>query len=792
MNQCSFRLTTLMLVIAFIFSWSSTPAGSDLSLSNNTAIPEVSSSVVASESELSQVQSNPKKATLDQTFNKMPLIFIKNQGQIDNQVGYYLQGQGTFIYFATDGLTFDMNFPSMDTNRSDKSSEDYSINSKYLKIPSAKLNRWTLKLDFLSSNRGVLLQGEDQAETVISYFKGSPDNWHTGVPTFHRLVYRDLWPGIDLVYSGTSNRLKYEFIVQPGADPSQIRLSYHGVIDLKVNSFEQMEVSTPYGSIQDEAPIAYQVSGEITKPVAISYKIKGYGQQRLANTKASAEEKVFAYSFQISGYDPSLPLIIDPAVLIYCGYIGGSGDDRGYDIAIDASGAVYITGFTISNQATFPVSTGPDLTYNGDATDAYVAKVSADGKELIYAGYIGGSGVDEGYGIAVDSSGAAYISGRTTSDQASFPVRGGPDLSFNGGADAFVVKVRPDGTDLEYAGYIGGNNGDGSFAIAIDKSGAAYVSGLTFSDHTTFPVVVGPDLSFNGNMDAFVTKVLADGSGLVYAGYIGGNGDDRSYGISVDESGAAYVAGVTTSDQATFPVSVGPDLTYNGGEDDGFVIKVQPDGTGLAYSGYIGGEGSDWIYCIVIDASGAVYATGKTESDQTTFPVSLGPDLSYNGGYYGDTFVAKVRPDGAGLVYAGYIGGDSLDWGFGIAVDRYGATYVTGETGSDETTFPVKGGPDLTYNGGGYGDAFIAKVYPDGRSLAYAGYIGGSDSDWGFGIAVDERGSAYVVGITLSGQATFPVIGGPDLTYNGGSDWGDAFVAKINFNYQLYLPMIVR
>jgi hypothetical protein len=364
-----------------------------------------------------------------------------------------------------------------------------------------------------------------------------------------------------------------------------------------------------------------------------------------------------------------------------------------------------VTGSTDSTEATFPVIFGPDLTYNGKY-DAFVAKVNASGTSLIYCGYIGGSDNESCLGIGVDGSGNAYVTGSTDSTEAAFPVIFGPDLTYNGKHDAFVAKVNASGTSLIYCGYIGGSDNESCHAIGIDGFGNAYVTGLTNSREATFPVSTGPDLTHNGKYDAFVAKVNPSGTGLGYCGYIGGAGFDFGLGITVDGSGNAYVTGLTESTEATFPMIVGPDLTYNGGDSDAFVAKIDASGKRLFYCGYIGGSRWESSFGIAIDKTGNAYVIGWTDSKQTTFPVKGGPDLSHNG--MGDAFVAKVNASGAGLVYCGYIGGSSWEHGFGIAVDKSGNAYVTGETESIQATFPVKVGPDLTYNR--TKDAFVAKV----------------------------------------------------------------------------------
>jgi hypothetical protein len=298
---------------------------------------------------------------------------------------------------------------------------------------------------------------------VISYFKGPKDQWQTGLPTYASLVYLDLWPGIDLVYSGTVNRLKYTFVVKPGADPNQIKLAYRGASGVRLTQAGQLEVTTPVGEFHDDRPYAYQESEGQRTEVATAYRVK-----------ADETDDVYTYGFQVGAYDPSQPLVLDPAVLVYAGDIGGSNIDEINGIAVDTTGNAYVTGFTGSTEATFPVTVGPDLTFNSP-NDVCVAKVSADGTSLLYAGYLGGSQSDIGNGIAVDSAGHAYVTGQTNS--ADFPVTVGPDLSKNSGTDAFVAEVSADGSTLLYSGYLGGNGDDFARGIAVDNAGNAYATG---------------------------------------------------------------------------------------------------------------------------------------------------------------------------------------------------------------------------------------------------------------------------------------------------------------------------
>ncbi len=714
------------------------------------------------------------KARLDAGYGRFPLLFEENGGQTDPEVAFTVKGSDKTLYFTPEGLAFSLAMPT-DTGYEKAGGEDpasrrISSSLKGRERPGEESReRWTLKLDFLGAGR-VRPEGEKPAETVISYFKGPESEHRSGVPTYNSIVYRDLWPGIDLMYDGDASRLKYRFVVRPGADPNSIRLAYRGAERLDVNGEGGLEIVTAARVLRDDAPVSWQETEEGRVPVNVSYSL---GRSEVGSGSLDAP---LDYGFLVEGYDPARELVIDPVVLVYCGFIGGSGEDKGNDIAVDGSGNAYVTGQTYSRD--FPVTVGPDLTYNGDC-DAFVAKISASGKKLVYCGYIGGSGHDEGTGIAVDGSGNAYVTGNTESDETTFPVTVGPDLTYNGGGsyfgDAFVAKVNAAGTELVYCGYIGGSDDDYGNGIAVDGSGNAYVTGSTRSDETTFPVKVGPDQTYNGYgcADAFVAKVKASGKKLVYCGYIGGSANESGRGIAVDGSGNAYVTGSTSSTEATFPVKVGPDLTHNGGDNDAFVAKVKASGKKLVYCGYIGGADNDEGRGIAVDGSGNAYVTGSTSPTEATFPVKAGPDLTHNGG--GDAFVAKVKASGKKLVYCGYIGGEGYDTGRGIAVDGSGNAYVTGYARSNEATFPVKIGPYMKHNGGDV-DAFVAKIKASGKKLVYCGYIGGSNFDCGEGIAVDDSGNAYVTGDTWSGERTFPVTVGPGQTHNGDVD---AFVAKI-------------
>lgn len=617
-------------------------------------------------------------------------------------------------------------------------------------------------VDFVGVTGASRPRGEEPRSTVVSYFRGAPDQWEAGLRSFGRIVYENLWPGIDLTYAGASDRIKYEFVVAPGTDPGLIELAYRDAQDVTVSASGGLEVTTASGEFEDRAPIAYQDIDGCRVDVAVEYRV------------ARGGEGAHRVRFDLGPYDAEHALVIDPVVLMFCGYIGGEELDFARSVAVDSEGNVYVTGLTKSEDS-FPVEVGPDLTYNRE-TDAFIAKISADGTDLLYCGYIGGDDGDEGFGVAVDSQGYAYVTGKASSTESTFPVHLGPDLTHNGTADGFVAKVSPDGSELVYCGYIGGSGADWLRDIEVDDEGAAYVVGWAGSDETSLPVRVGPDVTFNGGgRDAFLAKVSPDGSGLVFCGYVGGDERDMGYGIAVDASGAVYVAGHSESHESTFPVRSGPDLTWNG-NSDAFVAKVNADGSGLEYCGYIGGSEADFAAGVAVDAAGNAYVTGNTESDPVTFPAIVGPTLHYSGSI--DAFVAKVTASGLSLAYCGYIGGSSYEHGNAIDVSPGGIAVVGGSTRSDEGRgFPVVDGPDLTHNQGHF-DGFVARPTETGDGFVYCGYIGGGapEGDNVTAVHVDDRGTAYVAGSTNSNQYQFPVAVGPSLRYAGR---GDVFVARV-------------
>jgi hypothetical protein len=796
------RLITTILFVCFAMG-TFYPSHPSLASESSAGLGKIYEAVALGTSASPIVDGRGPSTTRDETLDlhsngavlaNFPLYFVKNHGQLDQRVAYYVLGGSTQVFFTQDGVTFVFSkpvqavsmVPSIKASQLQEESTFANSTSGVGQLNNTSfessrenkaVNRWAIMLNFVGA-KSVTPVGEVQNTATVSYFTNSRDEWNTAVPTYQEVLYRELWPGIDLIFHGQTGQLKYDFIVHPGSDPHQIALQYQGAQNVSLNAGGDLEISTPLGGFTDQAPSSWQIGKTGKQQVPASFTIT----DTVKGGKYTSSYEAVKFGFVIGPYDRTTDLVIDPAVIVQCGYIGGQYSDAVRDIALDADGNIYITGETESDETSFPVTVGPDLAFYF-GVDVFVAKVSSTGTDLIYAGYIGGLGNEYSWGIAVDGDGSAYVAGYTTSAEDTFPLIVGPDLTKNSYYDGFVSKINPAGTALLYSGFVGGGGDDAAYDIAVDESGSAFLAGKTGS--TDFPVVGGPDLDFNGINDAFIAKLTPDGSGFIYAGFIGGSDWDWGYRVAVDEDGYAYVAGDTLSDPnlEKFPVLIGPDLTYNGAWDS-FVAKVNPSGTALVYSGYLGGNNDELTWGIALDPEGNIYISGETASSEATFPVSVGPDLTYNGGEK-DAFVAKVLEDGTALAYCGYIGGDSGDWAYGLSVDSEGEAYIAGFSSSNQNTFPRINGPDGSYNGGS-SDAFISKVDHLGTHLIYSGYIGGAGSDYGLAITVDGAGNAFIAGQTSSNQASFPALHWFDVTQNGNFD---GFVAKVSVLFQDFVPI---
>lgn len=693
----------------------------------------------------------------------MPLAFVEDRGRGDRDAAYHAAGPGGAVRFSRRGV--DITLPSA-VRRSASSAMGAGVRPAASSTSAATI----VHQDFVGT-AGVEPRGERRLATRYGYLTGGAANWRTSLPGYQELRYRELWPGIDLVYSGDGGHLKYTLTVEPGADPRQIQLAYNGVTGMAVTPSGALRVDTRDGSFSDTAPLVYQETDAGRVLISSSFDV----------LSPVADDRG-VYTFRVGEYDQERPLIIDPTILLYSGYVAEipieepfSFFEPHFRVALDGSRNAYIVGVTMG------INTADE--------DVFVAKVNAAGTALEYVLQLGGDQDDWPAAIAVDAEGAAYITGRTGSDEASFPVIGGPSLVHGGDLDAFVAKILPDGSALEYCGYLGGAQEDSGYAIAVEDlpggGSHAYVLGNTRSNEATFPVALGPDLTFGGVQDGFVASVNAAGTGLEWCGYVGGDGYEMFTAMSRDVTGRLNLAGNTVSTPATLPLAVGPSLTTNG-IWPGYLARLDPATFDFDYAGFIDGVNP---LALAAGPDQAVYLAGYTWENESVVPVVIGPDLvanNPNDQVYTDGIVAKVKPDGSGLDYCGFIGGEFYDIATDVAVDPAGHAFVSGVTGSTEATFPAVDGPDLTFNGGPegvYGDAFVAKVSPDGASLIYSGFVGGSGADRADGIALDAEGNAYIVGATSSTETTFPLVVGPYGSYDASlplAGSAASFIAKIS------------
>jgi hypothetical protein len=680
-------------------------------------------------------------------YGKLPLSFEANQGQSEARVKFLSRGSGYTLFLTSSEavLLLQTGAPSGGVKQHGRA----RINEP---VPPQNLNREhdaaaksaVLRIRLVGANTAPQLTGFDDLPGKANYFIGNDaKKWRTDVPTYAKVKYHAVYPGVDLVYYGNQRQLEHDFIVAPGADPRLISLRLQGAKKLSLDLRGDLVLKTQNGEIRLQKPVIYQEVDGVRQEIAGGYRLEGKN----------------LVGFEVATYDVTKALVVDPT-LVYSTYLGGSSTDVAHGIAVDSAGNAYVTGNTYSTN--FPTESAFQGTSAGNY-DAFVTKLSPTGSALVYSTYLGGNGgnsIDIAKGIAVDSAGNAYVTGYTGS--ANFPTKNPFQGQRAGSYDAFVTKLSPTGSALVYSTYLGGNGPDYPNGIVVDSAGSAYVTGQTAS--TTFPTRNPFQGTNAGNNDAFVTKLSPTGSALVYSTYLGGSGTDFAYGIALDSAGNAYVTGYTHS--TNFPTKNPFQGVYPGGYYTAFVTKLSPTGGALVYSTYLGGSYADVAYGIAVDSAHNAYVTGSTGS--ANFPTK-NPFQGVSAGNY-DAFVTKLSPTGSALVYSTYLGSNGVDYAYSIALDSSRNAYVTGYTKS--TNFPTKN----PFQPAHAFDAFVTKLSPTGSALVYSTYLGGSNgSDIGYGIAVDSAHNAYVTGST--GSANFPTKNPFQGSYAGNYD---AFVTKIS------------
>lgn len=705
-------------------------------------------SVTASGAATAQPATNAGRTSrIVASMGSLPLAFEANHGQTNPQVKFLARANGYTLFLTAHDTVFALHSSSQPPTRfTHKTGTSQTTQDRTAAI----------HMNLVGGNPDSSVTAGDQLPSRSNYFIGNDRRqWHTNVPQYERVSFREAYPGVSLAYYGEQKHLEFDFIVAPGASPAPIRLGISGANRISTDNSGNLILASSAGNVLLHKPVAYQQKDGERHPVDANFTLHAHHQ----------------VSFALGNYDHSRELVIDPSVS-YSTYLGGTAEDDGNAIAVDANGNAWVTGQTKSTD--FPTKNPlANHTANKGGFDVFISEFSPTGS-LLYSTYIGGTADDSGNAIAVTSSGVFVAGGTKSTD---FPVQGGVQSTLKGPTNAFVLELSSTGSTLMYSTYLGGTGNDVASGLAVDKSGNAYVVGSTtstdFPTHSPLP---------NETAGGFVTELNSSGNAFVYSTYLGAGSSDFASAIAVDSSGNAYVTGATqNSSFVTTPPGVvqptcGTLPNCNGGLYDAFVTVIKPLAAGLVYSTFLGGESKDEGLGIAIDSSGDAYVTGVTTS--TLFPLGVArlyPSLKGSS----DAFVSELNPTGTQLLNSTYLGGSGNDEGLAIAVDGHQNAYITGVTGS--TDFPTAN-PTQAANSG-QNDAFVTEFSTGGSSLAFSTYLGGSlnedtstSSGGGSlaGIAVDSAGAnIYVTGSTSS--TDFPTAAAAQTSSHLN---GDAFVVK--------------
>jgi uncharacterized repeat protein (TIGR01451 family) len=699
------------------------------------------------------------QAKIDVDFGKLPLSFEANRGQTDARVDYLSRGRDYTLLLTRDQAVLRLKEGAM------------------------------LRMKLLGASEQATASGLDRLPGSANYFRGQdPSQWQSGIPTYQKVKYSALYPGIDLIYYGNQGRLEHDFIVAPGADPSRIVWSFAGA----------------HPSINRDGDLCLLINGtelRFQKPVV--YQSAGSGRQTVPGRYALEGDRV---RFELGAYDHSRELTIDP-LLVYSSYLGGSGNDYGSAIAVDSQGSVYVAGWTYSLD--FPTENpiyGPGI--SGEGYEAFVTKFNASGTALIYSTYLGGTADNDqenAFDLAVDSQFNVYVGG--TTDANDFPVTTGAFQTLCGGnsdsmgnripgcgpgvgSSAFLTEINAAGSGLVYSTFLGGTDYTVITGVAVDSAGEAYVSGSTGSNYSPEepqPVYYGFPTTLSalqqgsqnspgyGSSYAFFTKFAAGGAGLVYSTLYGSltppDVFDQGYeqlptygsGIAIDANGDAYITGYTTS--GNIPVTSGAFQTsaspLTGGANASqilgaraFVAKFDPTQSGeasLIYGTYLGGTGgssgsaTDSGTGIAVDSADNAYITGQAGSPN--FPTTAGAfqRTCDSGGGVGchSAFITKLNSAGSALVYSTMIGDQANGSGSAVTATRIRVSsandaFVTGSTGIG---WPLVNAIATS------GTGFVTELNPTGKALLFSTYIAGAYV-LPASLAVDSQNSVYVTGVT--------------------------------------------
>lgn len=604
-----------------------------------------------------------------------------------------------------------------------------------------------LRVDLVDTGGAIMHRAERSLPGVTSYFRGNdPERWIRAVPGSARVRYSGVYPNVDVVYYGRHGLLEYDFEVRPGSDPGRIRFRVSGADETYLDVDGHLVLRVDDAELTLRRPVAHQeIAGErVDVPVVYTSVAPG------------------TYAFDVGPHDGRHALTIDP-VIEYATFFGGNGEDHGWDVAVDDDGNAYVTGNTTSTNIHTSTGAFDEVGHVGgffDPNDVFIGKIDASGSALVYGTYLSGRFADVAYSIAVDDSGCAYVMGTTDSDDdpttggvdEGFPLRNPIQPTYGGNTDLFVAKLNADGTDLVYSTYVGGNDLDRGDSeqdkpgIAVDAQGAAYVAGGTQS--TNFPTTPGA-FSTSGP-GPFALKIDPSGGAFDYATFLGGDTFVFVWDCVVDEAGQLLLCGFTGN--PNLPTTAGVIGEVKDVAEDGFIYKVNADGSDLVFCTYFGASSDDFLHAIDIDPSGNVYVAGFTTS--ADYPVTSG---SVPGG--GGAPISKLDADATAVQYSLFTGGS---FAYAIGVDQLGRASVTGDAAATP--------PDR--------DVFFTHISAAG-GIEFETFWGGFFRDIGWGLDVDGFGHAYVTGVTSSSSFPGDIVNNPTPLQGSISSVPDAFVVKL-------------
>ena len=669
------------------------------------------------------------------TYGRLPLLFERNEGQVDPAVRFLSRGRGYSLYLTASEAALRL-------------------------TGEAEAGTATVRWQVVGADPEARISGERAQATKSNYFIGADrSKWRTGVANYGQVRYAGVYPGIDLVYHGSQRQVEYDFVVAPKGDPKRIRLHFDGIESLHVGRDGELVLRTTQGDIVQPRPIVYQERNGKRQLVKGSYALLGNNE----------------IGFKLGRYDRSRELVIDP-VIVYSTFFGGTFYEEGDALAADSDGNAYMAGPTLS--PSFPGSASIVLQPQtaGDY-DVFIAKINPQGTAVVWATYLGGSGAgDYCEGIAVDSSGNVIVSGDTNSTD--FPLSNAVQSTYGGSIrDSWVTKINAAGTAIVYSTYLGGTADEGNLDVAVDGSGNAYVVGHTAS--SAFAGVTGGSLqpANAGSSDGYLVKLTSAGA-VGYATFLGGTAADNVSDVVLDASGNAYLSGRTSS--TNFPGVTGSSLQpANAGSWDAFIAKINAAGSAILWATYLGGSSEDRSSSIDRDSSGNLVVAGSTYS--TTFPGVTGSSIQSTLAGTRDAFVTKLNSDASAILWSTYLGGSNDETVplSGIGLDASGNVYVGGFTLS--TTFPgVTGSSFQPAHGGAY-DGFLAKINAAGSAIVWATFLGGSGWDMVWALDVDAAGNVYASGYAESSSLPGVTSDAIQPTNLGGNEDGpgDAFLIKI-------------